>query len=73
MICILFPTLQVALAKANSAGPTLETLVSQDLSLGEGGPLEANDSAEIRYTGNLLQNNAIGQVRSHGHIYMLYK
>ena len=51
---------QVALSKAGSGGVGL--LVSQDLVLGEGGGLEAGDSAEVKYTGWLLDGHVLGQV-----------
>ena len=41
-------------------------MTSQDYAPGEGGALESGDSAEVKYTGWLLQNNAFGDVRSHG-------
>jgi FK506-binding protein 15 len=57
-------TKQVAAAKANcqaaaSAGK-LDSLVVQDLVLGEGGTLETGDSVEMKYTGYLFTDNAIG-------------
>ncbi|XP_013394043.1 FK506-binding protein 15-like [Lingula anatina] len=52
----------VALAKANSSGNALTGTVSQELVLGDGGALESGDSAEVKYTGWLLQNNTFGQV-----------
>ncbi|CAH1787108.1 unnamed protein product, partial [Owenia fusiformis] len=52
---------QVAIATANSAAGSLTSLVSQDLCLGEGGPLETGDSAEVKYTGWLHTNFTIGQ------------
>lgn len=52
---------EVCLAKANSAA-SLETVVAQDLSLGEGQGVENGDSLEVVYTGWLLQNHAIGQM-----------
>ena len=52
---------QVCLAKANSAA-SLDTVVVQDLSLGEGQAVENGDSLEVVYTGWLLQNHVIGQV-----------
>ena len=52
----------MCLAKALSAGNGLNTVVTQDLTLGEGGALEAGDSAEIKYTGWLLTNSTFGQV-----------
>lgn len=52
---------QVCLAKANSTA-SLDTVVVQDLSLGEGQGVENGDSLEVVYTGWLLQNHTIGQV-----------
>ncbi|XP_035514553.1 FK506-binding protein 15 isoform X2 [Morone saxatilis] len=52
---------EVCLAKANSAS-SLDAVVIQDLSLGEGQAVENGDSLEVVYTGWLLQNYAIGQM-----------
>lgn len=52
---------EVCLAKANSPS-SLESVVTQDLSLGEGPAVETGDSMEVVYTGWLLQNHAIGQM-----------
>ncbi|XP_032371886.1 FK506-binding protein 15 isoform X2 [Etheostoma spectabile] len=52
---------EVCLAKANSA-VSLDTVVVQDLTLGEGQAVENGDSLEVVYTGWLLQNHAIGQM-----------
>uniref|UniRef100_A0A8C8CA92 peptidylprolyl isomerase n=1 Tax=Oncorhynchus tshawytscha TaxID=74940 RepID=A0A8C8CA92_ONCTS len=52
---------EVCLAKVNSA-PSLDMVVVQDLTLGEGQGVENGDSLEVAYTGWLLQNHAIGQV-----------
>ncbi|XP_056136153.1 FK506-binding protein 15 [Lampris incognitus] len=52
---------EVCLAKANSA-PSLESVVVQELGLGEGQAVESGDSLEVAYTGWLLQNHAIGQL-----------
>uniref|UniRef100_A0A8C7TVM2 peptidylprolyl isomerase n=1 Tax=Oncorhynchus mykiss TaxID=8022 RepID=A0A8C7TVM2_ONCMY len=52
---------EVCLAKVNSA-PSLDMVVVQDLTLGEGQGVETGDSLEMTYTGWLLQNHAIGQV-----------
>ena len=54
----------MALCKANSQGPSVDTLVSQDLLLGEGGGLEKGDHIEARYTGWLFADNILGQVKS---------
>ncbi|XP_036434192.1 LOW QUALITY PROTEIN: FK506-binding protein 15 [Colossoma macropomum] len=51
---------EVCLAKVNSA--QLETVVTQDLVLGEGQGVENGDSLEVAYTGWLLQNHTIGQM-----------
>ncbi|XP_041100185.1 FK506-binding protein 15-like, partial [Polyodon spathula] len=52
---------EVCMAKWNSA-PSLESVVTQDLVLGEGQAVERGDSLEVSYTGWLLQNHTIGQV-----------
>ncbi|XP_063051269.1 FK506-binding protein 15 isoform X2 [Engraulis encrasicolus] len=52
---------EVCLAKANSA-TGLDTVVVQDLTLGEGQAVEIGDSMEVAYTGWLLQNHTTGQV-----------
>ncbi|KFQ40634.1 FK506-binding protein 15, partial [Mesitornis unicolor] len=52
---------QVCIAKCNSS-PVLDSVVSQDLILGEGQGVEGGDSLEIAYTGWLFQNNGLGQV-----------
>uniref|UniRef100_A0A8C3A6V8 peptidylprolyl isomerase n=1 Tax=Cyclopterus lumpus TaxID=8103 RepID=A0A8C3A6V8_CYCLU len=52
---------EVCLAKANTE-VSLDAVVVQDLSLGEGQAVENGDSVEVVYTGWLLQNHAIGQV-----------
>ncbi|XP_013870155.1 FK506-binding protein 15 [Austrofundulus limnaeus] len=52
---------EVCLAKANSTS-SLDSVVIQDLSLGEGQAVENGDSLEVVYTGWLLQNHTIGQV-----------
>ena len=54
----------MALCKANSQGPSVDTLVSQNLLLGEGGGLEKGDHIEARYTGWLFADNSLGQVKS---------
>ncbi|CAC5419243.1 unnamed protein product [Mytilus coruscus] len=51
----------VALAKALSAGSALETVISQDLNVGEGTSVETGSSVEVKYTGWLLTNNTFGQ------------
>lgn len=57
----------MCVAKANSASP-LEMPVTQDLVLGEGQGVENGDSLEVAYTGWLLQDHAIGQVRTQNHV-----
>ncbi|KAM4578277.1 FK506-binding protein 15-like [Fundulus diaphanus] len=52
---------QVCLAKANSS-PSLDSVVAQDLCLGEGQAVENGDSMEVVYTGWLLQNHVFGQM-----------
>lgn len=52
---------EVCLAKANSPS-SLDSVVTQDLCLGEGQGVETGDSLEVAYTGWLLQNHAIGQM-----------
>ncbi|XP_061867478.1 FK506-binding protein 15 isoform X2 [Colius striatus] len=52
---------QVCIAKCNSS-PVLDSVLYQDLLLGEGQGVEAGDSLEIAYTGWLFQSNGLGQV-----------
>ncbi|KAM9858783.1 FK506-binding protein 15 [Aulostomus maculatus] len=52
---------EVGLAKANSIA-ILDTVVVQDLSLGEGQVVENGDILEVAYAGWLLQNYTIGQM-----------
>uniref|UniRef100_A0A8C9L5H3 peptidylprolyl isomerase n=1 Tax=Pavo cristatus TaxID=9049 RepID=A0A8C9L5H3_PAVCR len=52
---------QVCIAKYNSS-PVLDSVLHQDLLLGEGQGVEGGDSVEIAYTGWLFQNNGLGQV-----------
>ncbi|XP_068020303.1 FK506-binding protein 15 isoform X2 [Melanerpes formicivorus] len=52
---------QVCIAKCNSC-PALDSVLCQDLLLGEGQATEAGDSLEVAYTGWLFQNNGLGQV-----------
>ncbi|XP_039939615.1 FK506-binding protein 15 isoform X3 [Hirundo rustica] len=52
---------QVCLAKCNSS-PALDSVLCQDLLLGEGQGVEGGDSLEVAYTGWLFQNNGLGQV-----------
>ncbi|XP_072538566.1 FK506-binding protein 15 isoform X2 [Salminus brasiliensis] len=51
---------EVCVAKVNCAAQP-ETVVIQDLVLGEGQGVENGDSLEVAYTGWLLQNHTIGQ------------
>ncbi|KAM4577290.1 FK506-binding protein 15 isoform 2-T2 [Odontesthes bonariensis] len=52
---------EVCLAKANSPS-SLDSVVVQDLSLGEGQAVENGDSLEVVYTGWLLQDHTVGQM-----------
>uniref|UniRef100_A0A803W5B6 peptidylprolyl isomerase n=2 Tax=Ficedula albicollis TaxID=59894 RepID=A0A803W5B6_FICAL len=52
---------QVCIAKCNSC-PALDSVLCQDLLLGEGQAVEGGDSLEVAYTGWLFQNNGLGQV-----------
>ncbi|XP_042642766.1 FK506-binding protein 15 isoform X2 [Tyto alba] len=52
---------QVCIAKCNSS-PVLDSVLYQDLLLGEGQGVEGGDSLEIAYTGWLFQSNGLGQV-----------
>ncbi|XP_072739225.1 FK506-binding protein 15 isoform X1 [Ciconia boyciana] len=52
---------QVCIAKCNSSA-VLDSVLCQDLLLGEGQGVEGGDSLEIAYTGWLFQNNGLGQV-----------
>ncbi|KAM6297043.1 FK506-binding protein 15 [Aegotheles albertisi] len=52
---------QVCIAKCNSS-PVLDSVLCQDLLLGEGQGVEGGDSLEIAYTGWLFQNNGLRQV-----------
>ncbi|XP_072244718.1 FK506-binding protein 15 isoform X2 [Leuresthes tenuis] len=52
---------EVCLAKANSSS-SLDYVMVQDLSLGEGQAVENGDSLEVVYTGWLLQNHTVGQI-----------
>ncbi|XP_054030530.1 FK506-binding protein 15 [Dryobates pubescens] len=52
---------QVCIAKFNSC-PALDSVLCQDLLLGEGQAAEGGDSLEVAYTGWLFQNNGLGQV-----------
>ncbi|KAK7135261.1 hypothetical protein R3I94_014044 [Phoxinus phoxinus] len=52
---------EVCLAKVNCGGP-VDSVLTQDLLLGEGQAVENGDSLEVAYTGWLLQNHTIGQM-----------
>ncbi|XP_067417647.1 FK506-binding protein 15 isoform X2 [Emydura macquarii macquarii] len=52
---------QLCIAKCNSS-PSLDSVLYQDLIVGEGQGLEVGDSLEVVYTGWLFQNNGLGQV-----------
>lgn len=52
---------EVCLAKVNSGGASDSVLI-QDLVLGEGQAVENGDSLEVAYTGWLLQNHTTGQM-----------
>ncbi|XP_016384437.1 FK506-binding protein 15-like isoform X2 [Sinocyclocheilus rhinocerous] len=52
---------EVCLAKVNCSG-ALDSVLIQDLVLGEGQAVENGDSLEVAYTGWLLQNKTIGQM-----------
>ncbi|CAE1306137.1 FKBP15 [Acanthosepion pharaonis] len=53
---------EVALAKANSCAGSLDSVIIQDLTPGEGGSLEVGDSAEVKYSGWLYTNHKLGQM-----------
>ncbi|XP_053137976.1 FK506-binding protein 15 isoform X2 [Hemicordylus capensis] len=52
---------QLCIAKYNSS-PSADSVLYQDLIIGEGQGVEAGDSLEVAFTGWLLQNGALGQV-----------
>ncbi|XP_006022730.1 FK506-binding protein 15 isoform X1 [Alligator sinensis] len=52
---------QVCIAKCNSS-PSLDSVLYQDLIIGEGQGVEGGDALEVAYTGWLFQNNGLGQV-----------
>ncbi|XP_063792259.1 FK506-binding protein 15 isoform X2 [Pseudophryne corroboree] len=52
---------QVCIAKCNSA-PSLDVVLTQDLTPGDGQAADAGDLLEVAYTGWLLQNHGIGQM-----------
>ena len=56
---------QVALSKAGcepGGVARLESLITQDLCLGEGGSLEVGDSVEIKFSSWLVTDHALGAV-----------
>ena len=53
---------QLAIIKHRCDKEGGDDVVIQDSVSGQGGGLEAGDSAELRYTGWLLENNLPGQV-----------
>lgn len=61
MLMIVLP-LQVCIAKCNSS-PSLDSVLYQDLIIGEGQGVEGGDALEVAYTGWLFQNNGLGQVK----------
>ncbi|XP_075041536.1 FK506-binding protein 15 isoform X2 [Mixophyes fleayi] len=52
---------QVCIAKCNCA-PSLDAVVSQDLTPGDGPAADVGDLLEVAYTGWLFQNQGIGQI-----------
>ena len=55
----------MALSKANSAdgGATkLDSLIIQDIAIGEGPSLELGDSVELKYSGWVMSNYSFGAV-----------
>ncbi|XP_068925668.1 FK506-binding protein 15 isoform X2 [Petaurus breviceps papuanus] len=52
---------QICIAKCNSIS-SLEVVLSQDLTIGEGPGVEVGNSLEVAYTGWLFQNHGLGQV-----------
>ncbi|XP_027470870.1 FK506-binding protein 15 [Zalophus californianus] len=52
---------QVCIAKCNST-PSLDAVLSQDLTVAEGPAVEVGDSLEVAYTSWLFQNHVLGQV-----------
>ena len=53
---------QVCVAKCNSIS-SLDAVLCQDLVAAEGPAVETGDSLEVAYTGWLLQNHVLGQVK----------
>lgn len=54
--------LQLCIAKYNS-GPSSDSVLFQDLIVGEGQGVEVGDSLEVAFTGWLFQNCGLGQVK----------
>ena len=52
----------MCIARAASCQGTPDTLVSQDLSYGEGGVLETGDSVEMKYSAWLFDGTTLGAV-----------
>lgn len=52
---------QLCVAKCN-ASPSLDSVMYQDLTLGEGQASETGDALEVAYTGWLFQNGELGQM-----------
>ncbi|XP_029143135.1 FK506-binding protein 15 [Protobothrops mucrosquamatus] len=52
---------QLCIAKYNSS-PSPDSVLCQDLVLGDGPAVEAGDALEVAFTGWLFQNSALGQV-----------
>jgi len=52
----------VCVARWNSDASS-DTLISQDLAQGEGQAVDVGDSVEVAYSGWLLQNHSLGQVK----------
>lgn len=59
---VLWFDLQVCVAKCNSSS-SLDSVLCQDLVAAEGPAVDTGDSLEVAYTGWLLQNQMLGQVR----------
>lgn len=53
---------QLCIAKYNS-GPPSDSVLFQDLIIGEGQGVEVGDSLEVAFTGWLFQNCGLGQVK----------
>uniref|UniRef100_T1J224 peptidylprolyl isomerase n=1 Tax=Strigamia maritima TaxID=126957 RepID=T1J224_STRMM len=53
---------QLCIAKANSCGKALESLIFQDLVVGTGEAIDSEDSVEIKYSVNLITNYKLGEL-----------